>query len=97
MARSTTPLCIRGALYSISMFRFLQNSRYSFEIKAHPLSDFIFSGIPYKLKLLVNNCITFFVSAVLQIFTFGHLLNLSCLSQLVSERLRVSFGYAVFR
>ena len=63
--------------FSISMFRLLQNSRYSFEIKAPPLSDFIFSGIPYKLKLVDKNCITSFVYEVLQIFTVGHLLNLS--------------------
>ena len=58
-------------------FRLLQNSRYSFEIKAPPLSDLIFSGIPYKVKLFDKNCITSFVSEVLQIFTVGHLLNLS--------------------
>ena len=48
------PVCIRGVQYSISIFRFLQNSRYSLEINAPPLSDFIFSGNPYKLKLLVR-------------------------------------------
>ena len=41
------------------------------------LSDFIFSGIPYKLKLLVRKFFTSFVSEVLQIFTVGQLLNLS--------------------
>ena len=71
------PVCIRGVQYSISIFRFLQNSRYSFEIKEPPLSDLIFSGIPYRLKLLDRYCITYFVSEVLQIFTVGHLLNLS--------------------
>ena len=44
IARSTVPfaVCIRGVQYSFSIFRFLQNSRYSFEIKAPALSDLIF-------------------------------------------------------
>ena len=57
------PVCIRGVEYSISMFRFLQNSRYSFDINALPLSDFFFYGIPYRLKLLVKKFITSFVFA----------------------------------
>ena len=79
-ALSTVPflfLCIRGVQYSNSIFRFLQNSRYSLETNAPPLSDLIFSGIPYKLKLLDRKFMTSFVSADLQIFTVGHLLNLS--------------------
>ena len=79
IALSTTPfpVCTRGVQYSISIFRFLQNSRYSFETNAPPLSDLIFSGIPYKLKLLGRKFVTSLVSAVLHIFTVGHLLNLS--------------------
>ena len=46
-------------------------------MNAATLSDLIFSGIPYKLKLLDKKFITSFVSEILQIFTVGHLLNLS--------------------
>ena len=54
IALSTTPfpVCTRGVQYSISILRFLQNSWYSFKTIAPPLSDLIFSGIPYKLELL---------------------------------------------
>ena len=58
------PVCIRGVQYSFSMFRILQNSRYSFDINAPPLSDFIFSAIPYRLNLLVKKFITSFVSLI---------------------------------
>ena len=77
IALSTTPfpVCARGVQYSISKFRFLQISWYSFETNA--LSDLIFFGIPYKLKLLDINFVTSLVSAVLHIFTVGNLLNLS--------------------
>ena len=71
------PVFIRGVQYSISIFRFLQNFRYSLQTNAPPLSDLIFSGIPYKLKLLDRKFLTSFVSADLQIFTVGILLNLS--------------------
>ena len=79
IALSTTlfPVCNRGVQYSISMFQFVQNSLYSFDIKAPPLSDLIFSGIPYKLKLFVSKFMTSFVRSVLQIFTVGHLLKRS--------------------
>ena len=79
IALSTVPLpvCIRGVQYSISIFRFLQNSRYSLEPNAPPVSDINFSGIPFKLKLLNKKFLTSSVSADLQIFTVGHLLNLS--------------------
>ena len=71
------PVCIRGVHHSISIFRFLQNCWYTFEINAPVLSDLIFSGILYKLKLVDRKFITSFVSDVLQIFAVGHLLNLS--------------------
>ena len=76
---STTPfpVCILGVQYSGSMLRSLQNCLYSFEIKDPPLSDSCFLGIPYRIKLLVKKFITSFASHVLQIFTVGHLLNLS--------------------
>ena len=79
IALSTTPfpVCIRRVQASISKFRLLQNFRFSFEMNAPPLSDFISSGIPYRLKLLYRKFITSFVSEVLQIFAVGHLLNLS--------------------
>ena len=76
---STTPfpVCILRLQYSISIFRFLQNFLYTLEIIAPPLSDFIFSGIPYKVKILIRKLISSFVSEVLQVSTVGHLLNLS--------------------
>ena len=79
IALSTTPfpVCSRGVQYSISIFPFLQNSLYSFDIKAPPLSDLIFSGIPYRFKLFVRKFKTSFVSAVLHIFTVSHLLKRS--------------------
>ena len=79
IARSTAPfpVCNRGVQYSISIFRLLQNSLYSFEIKAPSLSDLIFSGIPYRLKLFIRKFMTSFVSAVLQVFTVGQLLKRS--------------------
>ena len=79
IAPSTVPIpvCNRGVQYSISIFRFLQNSRYSFEIKPPLYRIWFFSGISYKLKLLDKNCVTCFVSEVFQIFTLGHLLNRS--------------------
>ena len=79
IALSTTPfpVCARGVQYSISIFRFLQNSRYSFETIAPPLSDLTFSGIPYKFKIGDKKFVTSLVSAVLHTFTVGHLLNLS--------------------
>ena len=46
-------------------------------MNAPPLSDIIFSGITYKLKLLDKKFVTSFVSEVLQIFAVGHLLILS--------------------
>ena len=46
-------------------------------MNAAPLSDFIFSGIPYILKLLDRKFVTSFVSEVLQNVAVGHLLNLS--------------------
>ena len=71
------PVCTQGVQYSISILRFLQISRYSFETKVPPLSALIFSEIPYKLKLLDKNIMTSLVSAGLRFFTVGHLLNLS--------------------
>ena len=59
-----------------------------------PLSDLIFSGVPYNLKLLDENCVTLFVSEVLQIFTIGHLLNLS--TALAFVLLREQFCYVIF-
>ena len=70
------PVCILGGQYCISMFRALQNSLYSVEVNA-PLSDLIFSGMPYKLNWFDRKLITSFVSDVLQIFAVGHLLNRS--------------------
>ena len=69
------PVCILVVQYSLSILGFLKSCLSSFEMNAALLSDF-FSGIPYKLKLL-RKLITTFVSEVLQIFTVGHLLNLS--------------------
>ena len=79
IALSTTPfpVCNCGVQYSISVFRFLQNSFYSFYMKAPPLSDLIFSGIPYRIKFFVRKFKTSFVSAVMHIFTVGHLLKQS--------------------
>ena len=70
--------CVFG-VYNIQFLYsgYCADSRYSFEIKALPLSDLIFSVIPYKLKLFDKSCVTSFVFEVLQIFTVGHLLNLS--------------------
>ena len=79
IARSTAPVpvCILGLQYSISIFFNSQTSLYSSEMKAPPLSVFIFSGSPYKLKFCIRKFSTFIVSADLQIFAVGHLLNLS--------------------
>ena len=79
IARSTAPVpvWILGVLYSLSIFFDSQNSLYSFEMNAPPLSVFIFSGSPYKLKFCSRKLRTSLVSADLQIFAVGHLLNLS--------------------
>ena len=77
LSTTSFPVCILGSQYSISIIRFLQNCLYSLELNAPPLSDFIFSRIPYKLKRLVWKLITSFISEVVQVFTVGHLLNLS--------------------
>ena len=60
--------------FDISVFA---TSRYSLETNASLLSDLIFSRFPYRLKLLDKKFVTSLVSAVLQIFTVGYLLNLS--------------------
>ena len=67
---------VLGVQDSIWIVRFLQNSRYSMETNAPLLSDWIFSVIPYNLKLLDEKFVTSLVSAVLHIFTVGHSLNL---------------------
>ena len=97
IALSTTPfpVCARGVQYSISTFRFLQKSRYSFETNAPFLSDLIFSGFPCKIKLLDRKTVTSLISAVLHIYTVGHLQNLSTAISIVS--LRVCFCYAILR
>ena len=79
IARSTAPVpvCSLGVLYSFPMFRDLQISLYSFEMNSPPLPDLIFSGSPYELKFWFKKFSTSFVSDDLQIFTVGHLLNLS--------------------
>ena len=66
-----------GVQYFVSIFRLLQNCRYSLEMNAPPLSDLFFSGIPYKLKLRDRKFSSSFVSEVLQIFAVDPLLNLS--------------------
>ena len=86
------PVCNRGAQFLISIIRFLQNSLYSFNIKAPSLSDFIFSGVPYKLKLFVRKFVTSFVSAVLQIYAVGLLLNRSTAIKICTS----PFFYCVF-
>ena len=78
------------------MFRFLQSSLYSFNIKAPPSSDFIFFGIPYKLKLFVRKFMTSFVSAVLHIFTVGHLLKRSTAIKIsTSQFIRLFCSFSV--
>ena len=71
------PVWVLGVQYSISMFFDLQYSIYSFEMNAPPLSDLIFSGIPYRLKFCVMKIITSYVSEVLQLFMVGCFRNLS--------------------
>ena len=46
-------------------------------MNAPSLSDLIFAGIPYKLKLLDGKFVASFVSEVLQMFAVIHFLNLS--------------------
>ena len=70
----------RCALFDFNVFLFAKFN-VVFEINAPPLSDLIFSDIPYKLKFCFRKLKnSFFVSDVLQIFTDGHLLNLSTAS-----------------
>ena len=71
------PVCNLRVLYSILIFRDLQKSIYSFDMNAPLLSVLIFSWSPYKLKFWLSKFSTSFVSDYLQIFTVGHLLNLS--------------------
>ena len=71
------PVCVRGEQYSISIFRDFQKFLYSVEMNAPPLSDLIFSGIPYRLKWFSRKPMTPLVSEVLQIFAVRHLRNRS--------------------
>ena len=89
------PVCILGGQYCISMFRALQNSLYSVEVNAPPLSDLIFPGMPYKLNWFDRKLITSFVSDVLQIFAVGHLLNRSIAINICGSPFR--FYYVIFR
>ena len=79
IARSTAPLpvCNLDVLYSISIFFDFRKSLYSLATIAPALSVLIFSGSPYRLKFCFKKFNTSFVSDDLQIFTGGHLLNLS--------------------
>ena len=53
------PVCNRGVQYSICMFRLLQSPYILSILKAPPISDFIFSGIPYKVKFFVRKFLSF--------------------------------------
>ena len=78
-ARTSTPVpvCSLGVLYSISIYFSLQKFLYFLETNAPTLSVLVFSGCPYKLMFCGKKFKTSFVSDDLQIFTVGHLLNLS--------------------
>ena len=79
IALSTTPfpVCTRGVQYSISIFRFLQILGILWKQTLLFYQIWFFSGILYKLKLLDKMFVTSLLSALLHIFTVGHLLNLS--------------------
>ena len=79
MVRSTNPVpvCRFAVPYSQIIFCDLQNSLYSFEMKAPPLSDFIRFGTPYTFVYSFNNVMTVWWLVFLHIFATGHRLVLS--------------------
>ena len=52
ISAAPVPVCILGVQYSIAMFFDLQNLVYSLELIAPPLSELIFSCIPFEFKSL---------------------------------------------
>ena len=66
------PVCRFGLPYLRIIFCLLQKFLYSFEMKALPLSDLIFSGTQYTFIYSRRNVITVSWLVFLQIFATGH-------------------------
>ena len=76
IARSTTPVpvCSLRDIILSQIILFVQNSLYSLDMKALPLSDFFFSGPTKRLMKFSRTLITSLASVHLHIRTTGHLL-----------------------
>ena len=90
MVHSTNPVsvCRFGVPYLRIIFCSLQKFLYSFEMKALPLSDLIFSDTPYTFIYSSRNVITVSWLVFLQIFATGHRLFLSKATMINGDEFR---------
>ena len=93
LSTNPVPVCRFGVPYLRIIFCSLQKFLYSFEMKALPLSDLIFSGTPYTFIYSRMNVITVSWLVFLQIFATGHRLFLSTATKINGDE----FSCLLFR